>query len=69
MCLCVCAEWRQEKLCQRARSSIYQDPVFLVFGQDNGRYSTNDSLRGTRSSVRQISHERQIQYYHSNVAI
>lgn len=24
---------------------IYQDPVFLVFGQNNGRYPTENSLK------------------------
>ncbi len=38
-----------EAVQERERGADYQDPVFLVFGQDNGRYSTNDSLRGTRS--------------------
>ena len=31
---------------QSEGSSIYQDPVFLVFRQNNGRYSADYSLKG-----------------------
>lgn len=33
------------KWLKRQLSNIYQSPVFLVFGQNNGHYSTDDSLK------------------------
>lgn len=41
-----------ETVPKREGSSIYQDPAFLVFGQDNGRYSADNSLWSTTSPVK-----------------